>query len=63
MPLPQEKYYIEEWTLTAESSFEIEHNKEITVNREKGKKMWNEWQKGGKNDGSLNGVGEHSFFF
>lgn len=33
------------------------------MNREKGKKMWNKWQKGGKNDGSLNGVGEHSFFF
>lgn len=33
------------------------------MNREKGKKMWNKLQKAGKNDGSLNGVGEHSFFF
>lgn len=63
MPLPQKKYYIAGWTLTAESSFEIEQNTEITMNRETGKEMWNEWQKRGKNDGSLNGVGEYSFFF
>ena len=38
--------------------------------RDKGKEMWNEWQKGGKkgskqhnNKGSLEAVGEYSFLF